>query len=270
MKLKYYGTAAAEGFPGMFCECDTCKRARAVGGRSIRTRSQSALDGRILIDACPDTYLHVLNHGLDLTKIKAVLITHSHFDHFDPGVFECLAKGKAVRFADKLDVYAGEKVCERLAGVVPERIVLHPVVAFESFETYGYTVRPVPAMHSSATSPFNYIITKDGRSILYAHDTGEYSDDVYDRIKDSGVIFDLLSLDCTYGISYKEQCDHHMNVDTMMRMVKRFSDMGMLSRNSVVVANHFSHFCGNTYDELCELTKNSGIVVSFDGMEVEI
>ncbi|HBJ10614.1 MAG TPA: carbon-phosphorus lyase, partial [Ruminococcaceae bacterium] len=38
MKFQYLGTAAAEGFPGMFCSCDTCEKARKAGGRNIRTR----------------------------------------------------------------------------------------------------------------------------------------------------------------------------------------------------------------------------------------
>lgn len=28
MKLKYFGTAAAEGVPALFCKCDLCQEAR--------------------------------------------------------------------------------------------------------------------------------------------------------------------------------------------------------------------------------------------------
>ena len=40
MKLKIYGTCAAEGFPAMFCSCTVCENARKWGGKNIRTRSQ--------------------------------------------------------------------------------------------------------------------------------------------------------------------------------------------------------------------------------------
>ena len=73
MKLKYLGTCAAEGFPGMFCSCETCEKARRLGGRNIRTRSQALVDGELLIDFPADTYLHILNYGLDLRKIKACI-----------------------------------------------------------------------------------------------------------------------------------------------------------------------------------------------------
>ena len=48
MKLKYLGTAAAEGIPAMFCECNNCKEARRRGGRDLRTRSQALIDGKVL------------------------------------------------------------------------------------------------------------------------------------------------------------------------------------------------------------------------------
>lgn len=60
MKIQYLGTAAAEGIPAIFCECDTCKKARSLGGRNIRTRSQAIIDENVLIDFPADTYMHFL------------------------------------------------------------------------------------------------------------------------------------------------------------------------------------------------------------------
>ena len=39
LKLQYLGTAAAEAFPGVFCHCETCAKARTLGGKNIRRRS---------------------------------------------------------------------------------------------------------------------------------------------------------------------------------------------------------------------------------------
>lgn len=55
MEIQYLGTAAAEGWPALFCDCDICRRARAAGGKDLRTRTQSMIDGTILIDFPPDT-----------------------------------------------------------------------------------------------------------------------------------------------------------------------------------------------------------------------
>ena len=32
MEIQYLGTAAAEGWPALFCDCDICHRARKEGG----------------------------------------------------------------------------------------------------------------------------------------------------------------------------------------------------------------------------------------------
>mgnify|MGYP002683362279 CR=1 FL=1 len=38
MRLFFLGTAAAEGYPAIFCDCANCEEARAQGGRSLRRR----------------------------------------------------------------------------------------------------------------------------------------------------------------------------------------------------------------------------------------
>ena len=73
MKFKYLGTAAAEGFPAVFCNCIYCKKARELRGKNIRTRSQAMIDDKILLDFPADTYLHALQFDLDLSKVKLML-----------------------------------------------------------------------------------------------------------------------------------------------------------------------------------------------------
>ena len=63
MKYTFYGTAAAEAIPGIFCECEACKRAWKLGGRNIMTRSQSVVDGILGIDFSADSYMHAVNYG---------------------------------------------------------------------------------------------------------------------------------------------------------------------------------------------------------------
>ncbi|MCI9662064.1 MAG: hypothetical protein HFI80_11120, partial [Lachnospiraceae bacterium] len=66
MEIQYLGTAAAEGLPALFCGCEICKKARKAGGKEVRTRTQSIVDAKILIDFPPDTYTHALAYSLQL------------------------------------------------------------------------------------------------------------------------------------------------------------------------------------------------------------
>ena len=73
MKLTYLGTAAAEGWPAAFCNCDGCRAARRLGGRNIRTRSQALVDDALLLDFPCDAWLHALRtvSNRSLTGLQA-------------------------------------------------------------------------------------------------------------------------------------------------------------------------------------------------------
>ena len=55
MRIQYWGTAAAEAYPAMFCTCEACRRAREQGGKNIRTRTSALIDQSVMIDFSPDT-----------------------------------------------------------------------------------------------------------------------------------------------------------------------------------------------------------------------
>ena len=55
MQFQYLGTAAAEGWPAVFCRCKYCLEAQRLGGKNIRTRSQAIVNDDLLLDLPPDT-----------------------------------------------------------------------------------------------------------------------------------------------------------------------------------------------------------------------
>ena len=75
MKIQFLGTAAFEGIPAIFCDCEVCKRSMESGGRNIRTRSQAIIDEDLLIDFPPDTYMHFVGNGILPEKIKNCIMT---------------------------------------------------------------------------------------------------------------------------------------------------------------------------------------------------
>ena len=118
MRLKYYGTGAAEGIPGLFCDCDVCNYARAHRGKDIRTRSQAAIDDKLLIDFPPDTYMHVLYGGLNLSKIHSCIVTHNHSDHLYPADIEMRRNGFAYPEVDSpLTFYCSPKTSEGIKEI---------------------------------------------------------------------------------------------------------------------------------------------------------
>ena len=50
MHFQFLGTSAGEQFPGLWCQCPTCAKARALGGRNIRSNSCAFLSPDCLLD----------------------------------------------------------------------------------------------------------------------------------------------------------------------------------------------------------------------------
>src|SRR5271163_705056 len=82
MKVTLLGTSGAEGWPGLFCCCEACAKARALRGKNIHTRSSALIDNVLKIDFPPDILHQVIAFDLDLRALKALIFTHGHDDHF--------------------------------------------------------------------------------------------------------------------------------------------------------------------------------------------
>lgn len=276
MQLKYLGTAAAEAVPAPFCRCDVCERARELGGRNVRTRSQALVDGKLLIDFPADTYLHTLRDGIRLYEINSCIVTHCHSDHIYPADLWCLISFAAYKRERPFDLYGGKPVidmvhaqCEDLDRILKEGgLRLHEIRPFEPFVAEGYKVTALKADHGAPESMIYIIEGGDGKAMLYAHDTGLLPEESMDYIKKSGLRFSLVSYDCTNGLlEYDER--NHMGIKGDIRLRAALEEMGALSEGCRNVLNHFSHNGSVGYDGIVPVAEKEGFAVSYDGMEIE-
>ena len=274
MKLKYFGTAAAEGIPGLFCNCRVCQNALAVRGKEIKTRSQALIDDKILIDFPPDTYLHILGYGLDLREIKYCIITHSHEDHYQTEDFWCRWEGIAHNIPEgPLHIYlteAGYREALDFHGKNADgtRLKFHKISAFEPFDIEDYRITPIRAQHSPETYPVIYLVEHAGKAMLYANDTGILEEESWDYLAGLGVKLDFVSIDCTFMLIPNARVSH-MGLDTNQEFIGRLTALGLCDEKTRVYVNHFSHNGGATHEELVREAAKVGYGVSYDGLEVE-
>ncbi|MBQ5747012.1 MAG: hypothetical protein IIV81_03630 [Clostridia bacterium] len=277
MKLKYLGTAAAEGIPAIFCDCENCRRSRELGGKNIRTRSQAIIDDRLLIDFPADTYMHFLQHNVPLSKIKNCLITHSHSDHLYPDEiymrkkgFSHLEKQEALTFfSDEAgyDMINGLKMRYKMPDdeVLAERIKL-----YTPFDVDGYKVTALRAAHDPKSSPVVYLIEKDGKALFYSNDTSEYPEESMGYLKALKKPIDLVSLDCTEAAGDATYVGH-LTLKRCAELRRSLIEIGAADEKTVFVLNHFSHNgIDVVYDEFVKIAAKEGFEVSFDGMSIEI
>lgn len=276
MKFTFLGTAAAEGFPGMFCSCATCERARKTGGRNLRGRSQALVNDDLLIDFPADTCQRTLQGYLDLPHIRHCLITHSHSDHCYPADLEMRKPGFAYPSDERPFVfYASEKTAQPLFDRMSSHhldgqhdVQVKVIRPFEPFAVCGYTVTALQAVHDPSTEPLMYMVSDGDKTVLYANDTDYFSDDTWAYLESHRPKLDLVSLDCT-GVSIR-YVGAHMNMETGVQVVERLRSLGCVTDATRLYVHHFSHNCGYTYDELLPVAAASGFEVTYDNCVVEL
>lgn len=277
MKIQYLGTAAAEGVPGIFCDCENCKRSKELGGKNIRTRSQAIIDDRLLIDFPADTYMHYLKWNIPLDKIRTCIITHSHMDHLYPVEIEMRITGYAhISSGEPITFYSAESSYEMLKSVIEKYnisendVKIKLIKPFEPFETEGYKIMPVKATHDEKSTPVIYAIEKSGKSILYANDTSELCDESMECLKGFTKPFDVISLDCTEANHPIVPYIGHLNLNKCVALREEFKKDGIADEKTLFVLNHFSHNGKDVvYDDFVKIAAERNFITSYDGMTLE-
>lgn len=267
MDITYLGTSAAEGFPAIFCNCSYCNEARRLGGKNVRTRSQALINQNLLIDFPADTYAHFLQNGIRGDAIEYLLFTHAHMDHFySKDLF--LREGFYAHnmIAPTLKVFCPKTVYESFDNS-PKNVDITMLEAYKTVEIGAYKITPLPARHMFGSEAFIYIIQEE-KTLLYAHDTGYFYDEVFDYIENQKIAFDMVSLDCTnVDIPISDE-GSHMGFPNIERVLHRLHAIGAIKESTVKYVNHFSHN-GNPIHEILEKrAKEYDCFVSYDGCHV--
>ncbi|MBQ9964373.1 MAG: MBL fold metallo-hydrolase [Clostridia bacterium] len=272
MKLTYLGTAAAEGFPALFCNCAYCQDARRLGGKNIRTRSQVLINDDLLLDLPADTYHHFLQNNIEGDKIRYLLISHSHSDHCYPN--DLMLRGHAFAHdmrADTLEVYGSQGAFDRIRVRADEmpNVNSHCIHPFETVTLGQYTVTAFPARHMPGDGACFFLIRGD-KTVLYAHDTGYFYEEVFAYLQAHAIVLDMISLDCTNVDIPIDDEGTHMGFANIERVLKRLTAIGTVNGSTVKIVNHFSHNGNPLHNLLTARAAQIGCDVSYDGMTVNL
>lgn len=157
MRVTFLGTAAAEGVPQLWCRCANCQVARERGGRHVRLRTATLINDDLLIDAGPDVAPAAARLGLDLSAVRALLVTHPHYDHLDVGSLRDRGRYWGGTPLPPLTVHASRAALD-LLGRWGDPATLHlatrRIAPFEAFvvETGGAAVAD-PRLSAAAPYP---------------------------------------------------------------------------------------------------------------------
>lgn len=283
MRIQFLGTAASEGFPGLYCNCELCQKCRELGGKNLRSRQQTLIDDGLLIDFPADTLMHSYNNNLNFSKVHTCLVTHAHEDHLCPS--ELLNRGGVGldTIEKELTFYGSHQVvnlmvdkAERLAKSGIQSVLVDEI--FKPFEVRGYKVTPLMADHANEYCGARlFLIEKDGKAYLHGTDTAYFPEETFEYLKKIGVHLDAISLDCTFftwdhlsktgvdGLSYG-----HMSLFCCSQIKEKLEEIGAIDENTKIVLTHMAHGAGMLHDEMQARADQYGMIVGYDGMVLEL
>lgn len=278
MKIQFLGTAAAEGWPGLFCKCEYCERARSLGGKNLRTRFQILVNDDLLIDFPPDTYYHAMANNLELGKVSTLLVTHSHSDHFYPMDLGIRGAGFAKTELGNLDIVCNRKAkrlynisrsFEHFRPAVKKLFRWHVTRPFKHLTLNGYDIYTLPARHALVREKAMFYLIKQGdKAFLQCNDTGYLYDSVFDRLEKLNIKIDMVSLDCTQGAH--DTGGNHMGISSCVDIVKRLSAANYTTEQTRYFVTHFSHNGTLLHTELENRLLPHNIQPAYDGLTVTI
>ena len=272
MKLIFLGTAAAEAQPAFFCECDSFKYAREHGGKDVRKRCAYLLDEDTFIDFGPDINAQVMMYGIDWTKIDRILFTHAHSDHLAPGELIWRNKGFS-KVTRNLDIYGDTAVHEKIKAVINyenTNITGHQICPGDIFKAGDMEVLALRADHDPNSTPLNYVITRNGKTILIANDSGLWDEPNWELLKNYGRKLDLAIIECTNAFFHLVMSKNHLSPQYTVEFRDRLIELGVMDKNTRCITNHFSHNGAPLQKDLEAYFMPHGIEVAYDGLTIEI
>jgi phosphoribosyl 1,2-cyclic phosphate phosphodiesterase len=271
MELLLLGTAAAEGWPAPFCVCDACESARRLGGRDVRTRSGALIDDELKIDFGPDTLMQLQRVGRNLLKVRTLIFTHQHSDHFVPSELEwTMHPFTLTPLTRPIEVCGNSEVIGAIRSTFAKDLhklpfVYHQFEAGDHFTTEaGEEIWAMPADHCAGACLIR--IRRNGKAIFYGHDSGAYPPQTLEQLSD-GIELDIALLDCTFGSAGNIR--GHMGAPGVVTMATELRRRGAITQSTRVIATHFSHGGKWLYEELFRYFRPHGIDVAYDGMIVQ-
>lgn len=282
--MLFLGTGAAELVPNPFCRCQLCQRIR-TGKETPRRRSALLYDKEICIDFGPDILAASQQYDAPLYDLTDIFITHTHEDHLSVDNLSVLwIKESPVRlWLSEKGVQWLEQYRELCRPLYRGRCQLDDLIengklSIHIFEPYQWQTIGNARVFAISTNhqgwhpeelSLNYVIEKNGQRLLYAADTGLYSEENLAALQDFGC--DTVVMEGAYGSLDMDRGIGHLTCDSFIENAENLVACGAVKPDAKFYVTHINQCHSLNHQEYqsymsdhCKLN----ITVAYDGMEV--
>ncbi|MDE3154463.1 MAG: MBL fold metallo-hydrolase [Acidobacteriota bacterium] len=253
MRIRMLGTGTSHGVPMIGCTCAVCRSADPRDRRWRPSILVETPDGTpILVDTSTDLRTQAL--AFDVTRVDAILYTHSHADHLmgldEVRRFNVLQKrampcyGDAQTLADIRRTFAYVFESGSAGGGIPQ-IELHEIRG--PFGLGGVTIVPVPLLH--------------GRRPIYGYRIGPFA-----YLTDCNAMPDA-SWPLLEGVSHlvldalrDRPHPTHFTVAQALEVVARLAP----------ARTWFTHICHELPHQATNDRLPAGVELAYDGLAIEV
>jgi phosphoribosyl 1,2-cyclic phosphodiesterase len=251
-----------------------------LGAHNIESKTTGCIslliDGILAIDAGS------LASGLSLAaqqKLRAVLLTHQHYDH----IRDIPALGINYYLQEStIDIYATRQVLEVISTNLlndiiypsytekpPEKpaVRFNTVIPGQATTVAGYAVLPLPVNHAVPTIGYQVTAT-DGKKVFYTSDTGPELTDTWQKVSPDLLITEVTGPDRYIDFARKSG---HLTPALLQKELETFREINGYLPQTVLV--HMNPFDESEIKEEISRVKASlqtEILLGYEGMGIEI
>jgi len=253
---------------------------RILGAHNIESQSSRCIS--FLIDDVLAVDAGSLTSGLtfpEQRKLKAVLLTHQHYDH----VRDIPALGMNFLLYEKtIEIYSTRPVFETLSAHLLNNVLYpdfmekppeKPAIQFKIIEPgrtetiAGYTVLPVPVNHAVPTVGYQ-ITSADGKKVFITSDTGPGLDNCWKQISPDLLIIELTALNKYTDFARQSG---HLTAALLRQELESFREIrGYLPHLVLVHMNPLDEKGIKTELAVVARALNTKIRFGYEGMRIDI
>lgn len=248
MKLEFLGTGAAD------------YHLRDIPEGNFRRHSSLLIDKKLLVDPGSMIFHYRDEMGTpDLFDgVEAILLTHSHSDHFSPESVARLAEKRKIPVYAHASAVAGTQVAD-----------FRPLEFFAPVNIAGYEVTLLPSNHLvTGEETGHYLIQKDAL-LFYGLDGSLFPTATWLALRHR--VLDACVIDYTVGVCPGDHRLFEHNNFTLVREIHdTFLKNGVVRPDSLFILSHLARTLHPVHAEEVALCEPLGMTVAYDGYAPEV